>query len=265
MPRASEHNSGTLTKLLYVGDSGTGKTSSLCSLVESGYNVRVLDFDNLLAPLVALVKRRCPNNLNNLEFMPFRDKLKSSPNGPVVDGMPKAYIEAMKAIDKWEDGSVPSQWGPETVFVIDSLTMLSKAAYFWARGLQGASAFAEGVALKGVDGRNLIYVAQQCLINTISYITAEQFNCNVIVIAHIKYLERDGQTKGYPFAIGNAISPEIPAYFPSVALAQRDGDKRTIRTRSTRMFDLKNPRSFDMADQFEMDNGLAKFFEASRT
>jgi len=265
MPKASEHNSGSLTKMLYIGDSGTGKTSSLASLVVAGYKVRVLDFDNLLAPLVALVKRHHPEALDRLEYMPFRDKMKSSPNGPVVDGMPKAYVEAMKAIDKWEDGSIPSQWGSDTVFVIDSLTMLSKAAYFWARGLQGAAGFAEGVSLKGVDGRNLIYVAQQGLINTISYITAEQFNCNVIVIAHIKYLERDGQTKGYPVAIGNAISPEIPAYFPSVALAQRDGDKRVLRTRSTRMFDLKNPRSFDMAEQFDMDDGLAKFFSAVKT
>src|SRR5262245_53928825 len=94
MPRASEHNSGYFTKFLYIGDSGTGKPSSLASLVAAGYAVRVLDFDNLLAPLVALLRRRCFEKLDRLDFMPFRDKLKSSPNGPVVDGMPKAYVEA---------------------------------------------------------------------------------------------------------------------------------------------------------------------------
>jgi len=107
------------------------------------------------------------------------------------------------------------------------------------------------------------HAAQQALMNTIAYVTAESFGANVIVIAHVKYMERDGQTKGFPVAVGNAISPEIPSYFPSVALATKSGTRRVIRTRSTSMIDLKNPRSFDMADEFDMEDGLAKFFKAA--
>jgi len=29
------------------------------------------------------------------------------------------------------------------------------------------------------------------------------------------------------------------------------------------MIDLKNPRSFDMADEFDMEDGLARFFKAA--
>jgi len=127
----------------------------------------------------------------------------------------------------------------------------------------GAATFAEGVPIRGVRPEQFYHTAQQALMNTIAYVTAESFGANVIVIAHIKYMERDGQTKGFPVAVGNAISPEIPSYFPSVALATKSGTRRLIRTRSTNMIDLKNPRSFDMAEEFDMEDGLARFFKAA--
>ena len=33
-------------KLLYIGDSGSGKTGSLASLVKDGYKIRILDYDS---------------------------------------------------------------------------------------------------------------------------------------------------------------------------------------------------------------------------
>jgi len=175
--------------------------------------------------------------------------------------VPTAYIGSMKAIDRWEDGSVPAEWGAKHILVIDSFTTMARAAYWWAKGLMGAATFAEGVPMKGVRPEQFYHTAQQALMNTIAYVTAESFATNVIVVAHVKYIERDGITKGFPVAVGNAISPEIPSYFPSVALATKSGGKRTIRTRSTNMIDLKNPRSFDMAEEFDMEDGLARFFK----
>src|SRR5215207_102453 len=143
MPRASDHQSSTITKLLYIGDSGTGKTTSLWSLVAAGYRLRILDFDNLLDSLIAKVKRECPNKLDNIEFMSFRDKMKATPLGPVVDGQPAAFIGSLRALDKWEDNSIPSQWGPDVIMVIDSMTTMARAAYWWGKGMQGAASFAE--------------------------------------------------------------------------------------------------------------------------
>ena len=263
MPSAADHKSSAFVKLLYIGDSGTGKTTSLTSLVEAGYNLRVLDFDNLLDPLVQMVRRSAPTALDRIHYMTFRDKFRTTPNGPIIDGVPTAYIGSMKAIDLWEDGTTPSSWGPKHILVVDSLTTMSRSAYWWAKGLLGAATFAEGVPIRGVRPEQFYHTAQQALLNTIAYVTAESFGANVIVIAHVKYMERDGQTKGFPVAVGNAISPEIPSYFPSVALATKAGTKRTIRTRSTSMIDLKNPRSFDMADEFDMEDGLARFFKAA--
>lgn len=269
MTKASDHQSSSITKLLYIGDSGTGKTTSLTSLIKAGFKLRIYDFDNLLNPLIATVRRECPDRLDNVEFMSFRDKMKASAQGPICDGQPTAFSNFLKAMDKWDDGSRPDDWGPDTIAVVDSGTTLARSCYWWAKAFQGAHTFAEGVPMKGVRPEQFYHTAQQAIMNTISWLTAESFNANVIYIAHIKYMERDGQTKGFPVAIGNAISPEIPSYFPSVALATKTGNgssvKRVIRTASTNMIDLKNPRSFDMAQELPMETGLATFFEASRS
>lgn len=268
MPAASAHQSSSITKLLYIGDSGTGKTTSLWSLVAAGYRLRILDFDNLLDSLVAKVRRECPDKLDNIEFMSFRDKMKATPLGPVVDGIPAAFIGGLRALDKWEDGSIPAQWGPETVFVLDSMTTMARSAYWWGKGMQGAASFAEGVAMKGYDPRQSFFTSQQAFLNVISLLTAPSFGCNVICIAHVKYLEHDGFTKGFPEAIGSAISHVIPAYFPSVALATKTPGatpKYIFRTQSTNMIDLKNPHSFDTAPELPMETGLADFFKAQRS
>jgi hypothetical protein len=73
--------------------------------------------------------------------------------------------------------------------------------------------------------------------------------------------------KGFPLSVGNAISPEIPSYFASVSLATKSGTgdsmKRVIRTRSTNMIDLKDPKAFDpaFATELPMESGLATLFK----
>lgn len=267
MPKASEHSSSSIIKLLYIGDSATGKTTSLTSLVQADYKLRVYDYDNLLSPLIAKTRADCPQYLDNIEYMVFRDKLRATPAGPICDGLPTAFVNGLRAFDTWEDGSRPGEWGEDTIVVIDSLTTMSLAAELWARGMQGAAGIAEGVPTKGVEPRAIIYTAQRALMNVIALLTSDAFRANVIVIAHIKYLERDGAVKGFPVSVGTAIAPEIPTYFPSVALATKQGERRIIRTRSTNMIDLKNPNSFDpkWATELSMDTGLAEYFRASKT
>ena len=151
--------------------------------------------------------------------------------------------------------------------MIDSHTTQARAAYFWARGLANISGIPEGVPTKGVDSRNVFFTAQQAIMNCISMLTSPDFYANVLVIAHIKYLEHDGVTKGFPLSIGSAISPEIPSYFSSVTLATKSGSgenvRRVLRTRSSNMVDLKDPRAFDptFASELPLDTGLAELFK----
>lgn len=272
MPSAATHQSATIQKHLFIGDSGTGKTTSLLSLVKSGYNLRIYDYDSLLDPLIAKCRLECPERLDQIEFMSFRDTMRATPSGPIIAGVPRAFVDGLKAFDTWEDGSKPYQWGANYIAVIDSFTTLSRAAYFWARGLQGGAGIPEGVATKGIDNRAVFYTAQQALMNLVAQlcgtdlISPVAFNTNLIVIAHIKYMEQDGQTKGFPVSVGSAISPEIPTYFPSVTLCTKKGETRVLRTRSTNMIDLKNPRSFEpaFATELPIETGWATLFQRNQ-
>ena len=51
MANIKTHKSAEYTKLMLVGDSGSGKTTALASLANAGYNLRILDFDDGLSIL----------------------------------------------------------------------------------------------------------------------------------------------------------------------------------------------------------------------
>ena len=120
MPTLTHHQSNEFTKLLIEGDSGSGKTGALTSLVAEGYKLRILDFDNGLETLKQFVFKECPQNGDNVEFRTLRDKRVAGPEGPIVRA-PKAFIDCIKMLDRWkyklDDGTetdlgVPAEWGP---------------------------------------------------------------------------------------------------------------------------------------------------------
>ena len=264
MPSLSQHHSNEFTKLLIEGDSGSGKTGSLCSLVAAGFKLRILDMDNGLEPLKQFILRECPENIDNVEFRTLRDRRKSSPTGPIIDGNPRAFVDALKMLDRWRyddvDLGVPAEWGPDCILVLDSLTFLSDAAFD----------FREPLTPRSRDGKHDVRAvykdAQDAIESVLALLTAESFRTNVIVISHIRYVENpDGSKKGYPTAIGAALSPIIPRYFNSVALCQTTSlGKRTIQTVATAMIDLKNPKPFEMAPSYPIETGLAEFFKVLR-
>lgn len=263
MPTLSQHQSNSFTKMLLMGDSGSGKTGALTSLVAAGYKLRILDLDNGLEPLKQFVLRECPDKIDNIEFRTLRDKRKASALGPVIDGSPKAFIAALKMLDHWKydeiDLGKPADWGSDIIFVLDSLTLLSTAAFDWADPLVPTGKSGEK------DNRAVFYQAQQAIEDVLALVTSESFQTNVIVIAHVRYIDNpDGTRKGYPTSVGSALSPAIPRYFNSVALAQTKGGNRTIQTAATALIDLKNPKPFEMEKSFPIGTGLAEFFGTLR-
>ncbi len=259
MPSLANHQSNEFTKMLLEGDSGSGKTGSLTSLVAAGYHLRILDMDNGLETLKQFVLRTSPESIGNIEYRTLRDTYKATALGPTVS-QPRSFVEAIKMLDRWKYDDVdlgnPADWGSDCILVVDSLTFLSDAAFSWAEGLN-----------PGAKDRRQIYGAAQDTVEKIlALLTSPNFKTNVIVISHIKYIDNpDGSRKGYPTAVGQALSPVIPRYFNSVALCQTSaGGKRTIQTTATAMIDLKNPKPFEMLDKYPLDTGLADFFAVLR-
>lgn len=267
MAKLSAHQSNDFSKLLLIGDAKSGKTGSLVSLVKAGYKLRILDFDNLLDILKYTILKECPDKIDNVEYVTLRDLRKTVDTGTVLDGKAKAFSTGMKLLDHWKytdedtgetvDLGKPKDWGPECILVLDSLSRFCDAAYDFREQVMPAK--------MAQDPRAVYGEAQDAVEMCLATLTSKTFATNVIVIAHVQYMEQDnGMVKGYPQGVGKALSPKIPQYFPSVVLYQNKAGKRTIQTNSTPLIDLANPAPFEMAKEYPIEDGLAKFFEVLR-
>ena len=265
MPSAADHPSSKFTRLLVMGPSGTGKTGGLLSLILAGFQVRVIDMDNGLDWLINKLKRDHPDKLKNLAYMgPFRDKFKMTDAGPIYDGIPKAYTNSIKALQKWDDGTVPSEWGSDHVLALDSLTFFGNAAYNWQDALN-----------PGVKDKRQIYgSAQSAVADILDAITSDAFHANVIVFTHVRWktvTDDKGNTSiigGGPSSIGEALTDKIGTYFNNVGLAERTGsgasEKRQIRFTSNGLVDLKSSALSLPTTPLPLESALATFFKAAR-
>ncbi len=268
MPSLANHQSNEFTKLLLIGDAKSGKTGSLVSLVKAGYKLRILDFANLLDVLKYMILNECPDKIENVEFVTLRDKRKTTAVGSVIDGKPKAFVDGMKLLDNWKytdetgaeiDLGKPSEWGPDCILVIDSLSRLCDAAFDFREPLVPVGKSGER------DMRAVYGDAQDAVEMLLATLTSKTFATNVIVIAHVQYMDQaDGTTKGFPQGVGQKLSPKIPQYFPSVVLYTNKAGKRTIQTNSTPLIDLANPAPFKMEKSYPIETGLADFFAVLR-
>lgn len=255
MPKMSQANSESdFIRILYVGNSGAGKTGSLVSLVKADYKIKMIDLDNGFGILKQYVLHECPDKIDNVEVVSYRDKYHTTPAGIAVQGAPTAYINTMKALDKWpDDDSNPSEWGADTILVIDSLTRLGEASFAWQRRLNPTIA----------DNRQIYKLAQDAIIAFLQNLTSESFHTNVIVCTHIKYNETE--TKGFANSIGSAIGPIIPSFFNNFVLAELtgrgDGARRVIRTVTNGILDLKNEKPFALSKELPLETGMATLFE----
>lgn len=268
MPSLNEHEGSEYVKGIVLGDPGSGKTGALTSLVSAGYKLRIWDFDNLLNTLVQYVRKECPQNIGNVSYQTFTDKLKgvdmpltmignSLKVMPNNDGTPTAYVKGLKQLNAWktedEDFGKPETWGADTVVVIDSLTSLSNAAF---RYVQAMNPMAK-------EPQTYYFGAQQLIMNLLQLLCTKDFATNVLVLAHLTYKENQLElTKGFPRTVGSALNEVIAAHFNTVLLVESTNSRREIRTRSTGIVDLKNPMPFSLPEKLPIESGLADYFRA---
>lgn len=255
MPKLTEHHASSLVKLILIGDSGAGKTGSLISLIREGYKLRILDLDNGLDSVVALIRHE-GLDASNVEYESRRDVYKAIGSGEPICLQPKAFAESLKLMDKWSDGTSPAEWGADTIFVIDSFTALGRAAFEWARGMKRDAK----------EPRQWYFAAQQALEAVVGNLAGSNFNTNLILISHISYRElQDGTVKGYPSAIGQAFGPTFAKYFNTLLLCETSGmgknTTRNIKTLPNGIIDLKNPAPFAVEASYPINTGLADIFK----
>jgi len=292
MPKLSSHQSAKTTKLLLIGDSGTGKTGSLASLAEAGYKLRILDLDNgldvlkhyLTNPASPYVKAK-PDVAAQVDFCTITDPMVAR-GGKLFPAKAVAWQRAMDHLmdwcdpPKWEkapEGTTRATLGPITswdtdaVLVIDSLSFLSTNAFNHHLAVNGKL----GADLTQNEWRRAIGQAQQQIRSFLELIYDASVKCNVILTAHITFVSEAGERPddshpgtGYPSAIGRALSPHIPRYFNTVLQTRSIGSgpstRRVISTQPVGMVNLKSTAPLKAKPEYPLTTGLADYFKAVR-
>lgn len=263
MPDLTAHETSDNVRLLNLGDSGSGKTGALYSLLEAGYEMFCLDFDNGLEILKVLVRKKNPKLAKHFHYETLQDEVTMAAGAPYFKKA-TAFARAGRLMDRWKDSDGtdygrPDEWGPEKILVIDTLNHMGKAALRHQAALMKIlndnpwEAYGEAM-------RKLENVLIVCM---------TEFPCSIIVNTHIVYEDVGTEgiviMKGVPKALGNKLGPDVPTYFNSMVQCATRGigekERRVILTKSQRLLDLKVP-AIDLPGELPHETGLASVFEA---
>lgn len=288
MPAITAHHSANVTKLMLLGDSGTGKTGALTSLVTAGYKLRILDLDNgldilrtyLTSPKSPYYKELVDAKVNledAVKYVTLTETMRSV-NGRIIPAKATVWPRAVELLQNWktpeEELGDPRNWGQDCVLVIDSLSMLSTAALNYSQAMNGQ--LGASSSSKGYDMRADIGAAQNQIERLLQYFYDSACNTNVIIISHIIYRDPDGSggqlnfaKRGYPNSIGVALAPRIPRYVNNILQLSEEGSgastRHKIYTVSQGTVSLKSSAPVNVKPSYDIHNGLAEFFAAVRS
>jgi hypothetical protein len=236
-----------------MGPSGTGKTHSIGTLVDTGLEVFYLPLESGSESLVGYYTDKgkpVPDNLHihalaqpKASFTDLFEAAKRTntlphdavmkmpdPNRSKYDGYLKLLTNLNGFIDSrtGEKYEPADQWGTDRVVVLD--------------GLSGLNKFAMQLVIGGRAERTQTDwgVAQSYVMSIIDKLT-DGCRCHFVLIAHVER-ETDmvaGGVKLMVSTLGKAIAPQIPAKFSDVVLTKKDVDKFTWSTAESTA-DVKN-------------------------
>ena len=269
MPALSAHQSKNSTKLLFIGDSGAGKTGALASLAAAGYNLRILDLDNGLDVLKNVLSD--PKSaygteaLSRVQYITVTEAMRNV-NGKLIPKGATVWQRVAGLLNNWTDPETKeslgpvSTWGPQDILVIDSLSMLSTAALNFVLSMNARLGQRPQLQDWGA-GQDLIESMVQMLYD-------ESIVCNVIVISHITYIGPEDNLTGYPNTLGKALPPKIGRYFNTILQAKSQGQgaglRRKILTNTASSVELKNTAPLRVKPDYPLETGLADYFAAVR-
>lgn len=252
-------------KLLLVGDSGTGKTGSLLSLAEAGYQILLYEFDPQGQQVLSALGSE--KALKNIYFQEFSNILTPIGAGKtfklIPKGEPTAFTNALQQLTHWktatEDLGKNTTWEKDKIIVIDTLDFMGKAAMWHTLHIDNRSGMPPRIQDYGTAARLLEY--------TIQLLASSELKCNVIVIAHITYLGGDENTpliKGYPASVGQKLPQTIGTYFNHTFIAKTIGSgmniRRKLRLVPDGITEAKSP--IQLGQDLPLETGLATYFQA---
>ena len=257
MPSLAEHPSSNVVKMLVCGDSGSGKSGSLASLVDAGYQLRILDFEAGLDPLVGFVQDK--SKLGNVKYETLKDEFKIVGTNLAVKSAP-AFQRAMGLLQDWDGGGPVQDWpDPEnTILVIDTIGSMARAGFnmvlkannvLQPMGTRGGPETSHwGAAMDNID-RLLDNITTPALVP-----------CHLIVLAHITYQEREGEgaVKAFPELFTKSQNPKAGRRFNNLLSLSLTGGERSFKTKRDGLLACKTSRP--IKDKYKIETGLAEIF-----
>ncbi len=215
-------------KVILLGDSGTGKTYSIRTLLDAGLEPFVIFTEPGMDTLGDILDKIHytyipPAQMGWEGLLKTADMVNKLPYegiAKMTDANRSKYIEFMTVINACNDfkdqngesfGDV-MEWGTDRALVIDSLSGLNDMASNLVVG---------GKPVKGMQDWQ---VAQNMLKKLIDKLCTG-CHCTFILMSHIarETDEVTGGTRLYVNTLGKALAPNLPAYFSDVIQTQRVG------------------------------------------
>jgi hypothetical protein len=261
-------------KMLVLGESGSGKTGALSSLLAAGYNVRMLDADKG----ASLVRGLAGEHSAQLSVISLTEKF-APVNGMLFPMQPRGWLRLCEALRKWVDddgadlGGVHT-WGPRDVLVVDTLSTVARLAYFHARKVSGRESAPEGGKLWQQDIGN----SQGLAIHLMDMLHGDGVPCNVIVNCHVNRTFADGSRPtdldfeqaraekrvirlgGYPNLMGAKAGPKVPIYFGNMLYMRGVGRDAQLWTTPVDDINVKTTRPTAVKRTYKQPTSYAEFF-----
>lgn len=257
MPKLSDPSATPPIRALLLGDSGSGKTGALASLVKAGYNLYIADYDNGMEILRNITKREAPERLSAVDFETCRDESKLIGSIPTPTDS-KAWAKGIRYLEQ-----VFKTAGPNDVVVVDSLSFAAKSAMIYTLKINNRLASRPYESDWGD--------AQRIVERFIDMITSDGVKCHVICTAHVSYQGNDAAgeaLKGFPSMIGKALNPVVGRYFNHQLLVRQVGTGnalvRKIHTTTFANIELKNTSPGTIKPDYPLATGLADYFRDAR-
>lgn len=241
---SSKHKNDPM-KLLLIGDSGTGKTGALASLVKAGFELFILDYDNGTDILESILSEQDKLRVH-VETLTDTGKLVGfGAQQKITKTNPQAFPLGLGLLTKWvdretkEDFGPVSSWTTNRVLVVDSLSFMGMAALDYILAKNGRS----GEQPFQSDWGEAMRMLEQ----TLQILYSTEVKCHVVVLSHITYqqIEGTGLTKGLPMGLGSQLPPKIGRYFNFMLLSKSRGSgdsvKRVVLTKPEGLVEVKCP------------------------